>query len=157
MRDAKAIRRQQDARTEHDEERREIDEQRCARRSRVKQPLKNQDELDSEENARGKTEPQRAIALEQANAAHPAPRRDQQCGDCRANGRLRQWRNVMDREFGRDLVETPGQAQHHDDAGGERIEWTCRRCVRGTGQREIASRCFAMCADPGDFDHGRLR
>ena len=38
--------------------------------------------------------------------------------------RLQQRRDVVDRELDGDLVEAPGQAQHHHNGGGERVERT---------------------------------
>ena len=122
LRRAETVGGQEDARAEHDEERREIDEQHRAHRRGVGEALEDQNEFDAEEETGGKPGAQRAVAREQRNAAQPAPAGDDQRRGDGTDGRLDQRRDVVDRELHRHLVEAPGQAQHHHDRGGDRIE-----------------------------------
>ena len=81
------------------------------------------------------------------DAAQFAPAGHQQRGDRRADRGLGHRRNVVDRDFGGDLVEAPGQAQRHHDDRGERIE---RADVMGRGRwghacaRYAALQCAQM-------------
>ena len=135
MRDAETIRWQKDARAKHHKERRKIYEQRRTRRGRVEEALKDQNEFGCKEYARQQAKPQRAVMLEHRNATQSAPHGNQQRRESRTHGGLRQRWNVVDREFGRNLVETPGQAKDDHNAGRKRIEWTRGRCVGWIGQR----------------------
>jgi hypothetical protein len=127
-----------DAGAEHDEKRREINEQHRARRRRVDQPLIDQDEFDGEEHAGDNAGGERAVVREQWNAAQPAPAGDDQRRDHRTDGGLRERWDVMDGELGGDLVEAPGQAQRHHDGRGQRIERAGDVMGRGRHAWEIS-------------------
>jgi hypothetical protein len=70
-----------------------------------------QDELGAEENADNESGDEAAIARKQRNAAQTAPRRHEYGRRGGADRGLREWRNVIERELHRNLIETPGQAQ----------------------------------------------
>ncbi len=107
MAGAEAIGRQEPARAEHDKERREIDEQHRAYRRGVEQAAVDQDELDCKEKTGSESRPQGTVAAEKLGAAHRTPDADQKRGARGANSGLNDWRDVMDRKFGRDLIEAP--------------------------------------------------
>ena len=94
----------------------------------------DQDEFGGEKNTGDEAKPQRAVVLEQGNTAQSGPGRNQQGGNERAHGSLRNRWNVMNGEFGRNLVETPGQAQPDHDAGRKRVKRTRGGCVILAGQ-----------------------
>src|SRR5262249_56308972 len=89
---------------EYEKKGREIDEQNGARRAGVEEALVDEDKFGCEKNAGSNPEPQRAITLEQHDSTPATPHSDQQRRDRRANGGLRQWRNVVDRTLGRHLL-----------------------------------------------------
>jgi hypothetical protein len=79
-------------------------------------------EFEREQGAGGQSCDERAVARQQRAAAKPHPCRHQDGGNGRTYRRLRQWRNVMNRELDRDLIEAPRQAQPDRDRDREGIE-----------------------------------
>ena len=117
------------ARSDHDKERRQIEKQRAARRRRPNQAAIDQQEFEREQHAGQNSGGERAVALEQRNAAHLRPGADQQRRDRRTRRRLDQRRNIVDRELDRDIVEAPAQTKPDSHRDGERVE----RAGRGDG------------------------
>ena len=118
---AEAIGREKPARAEHDEERREIDEQRRARGRGVEEPAIDQQELDPEQQAGDDAGRQRAVAPQ--SIGKPRSRMKPSTISVARRERMRaldQRRNVRQRELDRRLVEAPEQAQEHHQhhAGG---------------------------------------
>ena len=108
---------------ERDEERRGVEKHHRARRGGEAQALIDQHELDAEDACPtitpGPSEPSRS---EKSDSSPPADDQQHRQRADRAEHRLHHRRNVRQRELHRDLVETPGQAQHQHQRDGARAE-----------------------------------
>jgi hypothetical protein len=99
---------QEQPRTDHHEERREIDEQHRARRVGVDEPAVDQQELQAEQQTGDEARRQRVVARRNRHAAPAHHGEQDQRRERSADGALDQRRNVGERKLDRDLVEAPG-------------------------------------------------
>ena len=122
LRGMEVIARNQPARSDHHEERRQIDKQHRPRRRRPNETAIDQQKLEGEQRTGCDPRRQRAVAFEEGNPAQLRPGADENGGNDRARRRLDQRRDIVDGELDRNLIEAPGQAQRDGQRYGERVK-----------------------------------
>ena len=111
---------------ERGEHRRKVDEDHHARCQRVPEAEIDQEKFDGEQQARGQTHPQRAVAAEQGDAARPGPTEQEQRRQQRADAALHHHRDAGCADLDRHLLQPPQQgADDHHPVGG-RVERAAR-------------------------------
>jgi hypothetical protein len=108
----------------HDKERRQINKQHSARCRCPNETAIDQNEFKRKEGAGSYPRWQRSVAFEQRNSAQLRPRPDEKGGNHRTGRRLDEWRDVVNRELDRGLIEAPGQAKRDGHRNCQRVERT---------------------------------
>jgi len=119
--------------------------------------LIDHDEFAGEQDPGDKAGAKRAVALENRNAAQPAPAGDQQRRNDRADRGLHQRRDVVDGELGGDLVEAHDRQSTSMIAAAAASSGRVTLLEAATMPSVVRSRRLAMRADAGDLDHRRFR